>query len=152
VGFDSTKLETPTIVKSLGPEPTPLSRAAAKSQQVISNRQAYDSIYLNHKSWYDEKKFIVIDKNFEMMESDLLGQLRNNLDSKFNLTAIKNIKHVDQIDQTNINVKEMNFGSIHKVHPDTVEYKDKYVDNFSETNKPKVTSSDPYNEITGKRY
>ena len=124
-GFDTTKLDTPTFVKSLGPEPTPFSRAASKSQQVITNRQAYDSIYLNHKSWYDEKKFIVIDKNFEMMEKDLLGQLKNNLNAKLNFEANKDIKHIDEIDQTKINIKGMDFGSMHKINPETVEYKEK---------------------------
>jgi len=152
VELDTSKLESPTIVKSLGPDPTPTGRAAAKSQQTISNRQAYDSIYANHKSWYDEKRFVVIDKNFEMMEKDLLGQLKNNLEAKFNFGLTKNIKHVDEIDQHDINVKGMDLGSMHKVHPETVEYKDKYVNNYSATRKPKVTASDPYNEIFGGRF
>jgi hypothetical protein len=87
-----------------------------------------------------------------MMEKDLLGQLKNNLNAKLNFEANKDIKHIDEIDQTKINIKGMDFGSMHKINPETVEYKDKYVDNYLETNKPEVNSSDPYNEIYGKRY
>lgn len=111
---------------------------------------------MNHRSWYDDKRFIVIDKNFEMMEKDLLRQLKNNLDSKFNWSNAKNttdnnrqIKHVSEIDQSNINVN-MDFGSMHKIHPETVKFNDKYVDNYSENNKPTITASDPYNEIHGR--
>ena len=155
VGFDTSKLESPSIVKSLGPDPSPFGRAAGKSEQSISNKQAYDSIYPSHKSWYDEKRFIVIDKNFEMMEKNLLGQFKQNLDAKFDFAATKNVKHVDELDQNDIKVKGMDFGSMHKIHPDTVEYKDKYVDNYSSTKGqkgPKVTASDPYNEIFGGKY
>jgi hypothetical protein len=151
-GMDTSNFEAPSIVKSLGPDPSPFGRAAGKSPQNISNRQAFDSIYANHKSWYDDKKFIVIDKNFEMMEKDLLRQLKSNLDAKFDFSATKNIKHADEIDQHDINVRGMDFGSMHKIHPDTVEYKDKYVNNYSATRKPKVTASDPYNEIFGGKF
>lgn len=140
-------MESPSIVKSLGPDPNPFGKAAGKSPQNISNKQAYDSIYPNHKSWYDEKRFIVIDKNFEIMEKELLGQLKDNLDAKFNFQATKNIKHVDEIDQHDTKVHTMDLNSIHKVHPSTVEYKDKYVNNYSSTRQPKVSMSDPYNEI-----
>lgn len=145
-------MESPTIVKSLGPDETPFSRAAKQSQQSITNRQAYDSLYPNHKSWYDEKKFIVIDENFEMMERELLGKFKENLNAKFDFKLSKNVKHVDELDQNNLKVNSMDFGSMHKIHPATVEYKDKYVDNYSATNKPSVTASDPYNEIFGGRY
>ena len=145
-------MESPTIVKSLGPDPSPFGRAASKSEQSISNRQAYDSLYPNHKSWYDEKRFIVIDKNFEMMEKELLGKFKENLDAKFDYKLTKNVKHVDELDKHDIKVQGMDFGSIHKVHPDTVAYKDKYVDNYLSTKKPTVTSSVPYNETFGGRY
>jgi len=151
-GFDSTNLEAPQIVKSLGPDPSPFGRAASKSEQNISNKQAYDSIYPSHKSWYNEKKFIVIDKNFEMMEKELLGKFKENLDAKFDFQKTKNVKHVDELDQHDIKISGMDFGSMHKIHPDTVAVKDKYVDNFSATKKPTVTASDPYGEIFGGRY
>jgi hypothetical protein len=86
------------------------------------------------------------------MEKDLLSQLKKNLDEKLNFKSLKNIKHVDEIDKNNINIKGMDFESMHKIHPETVEYKDKYFDNYSKTDLPKVTSSDPYNEIFGGRY
>merc|ERR1711957_307738 len=153
-GLDTSKFEAPSIVKSLGPDPSPFGRAAGKSEQSISNRQAYDSIYPSHKSWYDEKKFVVIDKNFEMMEKELLGQFKQNLDAKFDFKASKNIKHVDELDQSDVKaqMKGMDFGSIHKINPETQVVKDKYVDNFSATKKPTVTSSDPYSEIFGGKY
>ena len=89
-----------------------------------------------------------------MMERDLLGQLKQNLEAKFDFKSAKKIKHVDEMDLSDVkaNMKGMDFGSMHKVHPDTVEYKDKYVNNYSATRKPKVTASDPYTEIHGGRY
>jgi len=86
------------------------------------------------------------------MEKELLGKFKENLNAKFDFQMTKNVKHVDELDQHDINVKGMDFGSIHKVHPDTVEYKDKYVDNYLSAKKPTVTRSDPYNEIFGGRY
>ena len=89
-----------------------------------------------------------------MMEKELLGQFKQNLDAKFDFKATKNVKHVDELDQSDMkqNVRGMDFGSIHKVHPDTVAVKDKYVDNFSATKRPTVTASDPYGEIFGGKY
>ena len=119
--------------------------------QIISNRQSYDSLYPNHKSWYDDKKFIVIDKNFEMMEKELLGKFKENLNSNFNLKVSKNVQHVDDLNKDNIKINSMNFESIHKINLDTVEFKDKYVDNYLSSDKPSVTLSDPYNQIFGGR-
>lgn len=89
------------------------------------------------------------------MEKDLLSKFKSNLDSKFNFQMTKNVKHVDELDKHDIKVQGMDFGSIHKVHPETVEYKDKYGnENYLMANgkKPTVTMSDPYGEIFGGRY
>ena len=88
------------------------------------------------------------------MEKELLGQFKQNLDAKFDFKATKNIKHVDELDQSDVKaqMKGMDFGSIHKINPETQVVKDKYVDNFSATKKPTVTSSDPYSEIFGGKY
>lgn len=138
------------MVKSLGyPEPfNVMDRVAAKSTQTISNRQAYDSLYPSHKSWYDEKKFIVLDKNFEDMENYLLKEFKHTLDNQFGFVQAKNIQHFDELDKSQINLKGIDFGAMPKVHPEAVEYKSKYSDNYT-AGKVKVTSSDPYKEIFG---
>lgn len=128
-----------------------MDRVAAKSTQTISNRQAYDALYPSHKSWYDEKKFVVLDKNFEDMENYLLKEFKQTLDNQFGFVKAKNIKHVDELDKSQINLKGIDFGAMPKVHPEAVENKSKYTDNFTAGN-VKVTSSDPYKEIFGQHY
>ena len=146
-------METPQIVKSLGSSDpfNVMDRVAAKSTQTISNRQAYDTLYTNHKSLYDEKKFVVLDKNFEDMENYLLKEFKNTLNNQFAFVQAKNIRHVDDLDKSQINLKGFDFGAMPKVHPEAVEYKSKYTDNFT-AGKVKVTSSDPYKEIFGGHY
>ena len=86
------------------------------------------------------------------MERELLGKFKENLNAKFDFKVSKNVNHVDELDHNNIRVNAMDFGSIHKIHPEAVEYKDKYLDTYSAGSKPSVTYSDPYNEIYGGRY
>ncbi len=146
-------LETPQMVKSLGyPESFDvMGRVASKSTQTISNRQAYDSIYPSHKSWYDEKKFVVLDKNFNDMENVLLGQFKDTLNKQFEFSTAKKITHVEEFDKNRINLSGMDFGAMHKVHPEAVKVNSKYTDNFNAEN-TKVTSSDPYKEVFGQHY
>jgi hypothetical protein len=142
-------LESPTIVKSLGyAEPFDvMGKVAGKSSQTISNRQAYDTLYPSHKSWYDEKKFVVLDKNFNDMENYLLNQFKETLNKQFDFKTAKNIKHVDELDKSQVNVN-IDFGAMPKVQPAAVQSNSKYTDNFTLQN-TKVTSSDPYREIFG---
>ena len=137
------------MVKTLGyADPfNVMDRVAVKSTQTISNRQAYDALYPSHKSWYNEKKFIVLDKNFEDMENNLLKGFKQSLDNQFGFVDTKKIKHVE-MNKSQINLKGIDFGAIPKVHPEAVQYKSKYTDNFT-AEKTKVTGSDPYKEIFG---
>ena len=82
------------------------------------------------------------------MERDLLGKFKDNLQEKFDFKATKNIKHVDEIDKTEVS-GDMNVDFLHKIHPDSVKVNDKYTDNYNlqAGQRPKVTMSDPYNEI-----
>jgi hypothetical protein len=146
-------LESPTIVKSLGyQEPfNVMDRVASQSSQTISNRQAYDSMYPSHKSWYDEKKFVVLDKNFDDMQNFLLKQFKDTLNKQFDYSATKNIQHVEELDKNQINVSGMDFGAMPKVHSEAVKVNSKYANNFTAEN-TKVTSSDPYKEIFGNHH
>jgi len=146
-------LESPTIVKSLGyGDPFDvMGRVASKSTQTISNRQAYDAIYPSHQSWYDEKKFVVLDKNFNDMEGYLLNQFKDTLNKQFDFSQTKNIKHVDELDKSQVNVSGVDFSTIPKVQPAAAQVNSKYVNNFTLEN-TKVTSSDPYREIFGNHY
>lgn len=143
-------MESPTIVKSLGyQDPFDIqSRVAAKSSQTISNRQAYDALYPSHKSWYDEKRFVVLDKNFNEVENYLLGQFKDTLSRQFDYTTAKNIKHVDELDKNQIKMSGMDFGAMPKVRSEGVRVNSKYTDNFT-TQNTRITASDPYNEIFG---
>ena len=125
-----------------------MGRVADKSSQSISNRQAYDALYPSHKSWYDEKKFVVLDKNFNDMENFLLNQFKDTLNKQFDYSKTKNIKHVDDLDKNQLNIAGMDFGAMPKVNRDSVQVGSKYANNFTAEN-TKVTSSDPYKEIFG---
>lgn len=146
-------LESPTIVKTLGyQEPFDvMGRVASQSTQSISNKQAFDSLYPSHKSWYDEKKFIVLDKNFNDMENYLLGQFKNTLNKQFDYSATKKIMHVDELDKNQIKLSGMDLGAMPKVHSEAVKVNSKYDNNFTAEN-TKVTSSDPYKEIFGNHH
>jgi len=146
-------LETPQIVKSLGyNEPFDvMGRVAERSSQSITNRQAYDALYPSHKSWYDEKKFVVLDKNFNEMENYLLNQFKDTLNKQFDYSKTKNIKHVDELDKGQLNVSGMDFGAMPRVRSEAVKSNSKYSDNFTAEN-TKVTTSDPYKEIFGNNY
>jgi len=128
-----------------------MGRVASQSTQSISNRQAYDSLYPSHKAWYDEKKFVVLDKNFNDMENYLLNQFKDTLNKQFDYSTTKNIKHVDELDKNQIKVSGMDFGAMPKVHSEAVKVNSKYANNFTAEN-TKVTASDPYKEIFGNHY
>lgn len=141
-------IESPQIVKTLGYQApfNVMNKVAAGSQQTISNRQAYDVLYPNHQSWYDEKKFIVLDKNFEEYENYILKDFKQALDRQFDYTQTKNIQHVDELDKTQIKVNGLDFGRIPKISNEVLENKSKYTDNYK-AGSVKVTSSNPYGEI-----
>lgn len=128
-----------------------MDRVAAKSTQTISNRQAYDALYPNHQSWYDEKRFVVLDKNFQEMENYLLGEFKQALNKEFAFNETKKITHVDEIDKSKINLKNINFDAMPRVRPEAVQYKSKYVDNY-QAGQVQLTTSDPYKEIFGNNY
>lgn len=125
-----------------------MGRVARKSSQAISNRQAYDALYPRQQSWYDEKKFVVLDKNFQDIETNLLGKFKQAINKEFGFTEAKKTFNIDEMDISKVNLKNMNFEALQKIRTETVQPKSKYVDNYT-TDQNQVISSNPYNEIFG---
>jgi hypothetical protein len=99
-------MEAPIIVKSIDRGITSMRQdawngAVAKTPQSISNRQAYDLMYPTHKSYYDDKRFYIFDKNYDLMEKALVDTFERAVDSSL---KNKNMKSVDEIADKKINV------------------------------------------------
>jgi hypothetical protein len=127
-----------------------MDKVAQRTSQTITNTQAYDILYPSHKSWYDEKKFVVLDKNFNDMENFLLNQFKDSLNKQFDYSTTKNIKHVDELDRSQIHLSTMDFNAMPKVDSEAVKANPKYENNYTLEN-TKVTASDPYKEIFSNR-
>jgi hypothetical protein len=105
IQVDESKMEAPIIVKSINRGITSMkedawNQAVGMTPQSISNRQAYDLFYPNHKSYYEDKKFFIFDKNYNQMEKALVDTFERAVDSSIN----KNIKHVDELRDPKLNV------------------------------------------------
>ncbi len=141
-------MESPMIVKSLGyKNPFDVKdRIAQTRQQVLTNREAYDLVYPNHRSYYDDKRFVVLDSHFEDTEKYLLNQLKSTLDEKLDYQKMAKITHVEDLDKSEIKLRDMNLqNSAPFVHPDVVATNMRMPSYTYD--KPNVTSSDPYVEI-----
>jgi len=108
-------MEAPTIVKSINRGVTSMSedaynKAIGKTPQTASNRQAYDIMYPNHKSYYKDKRFFIFDKNYDKMEKSLIDTFENAVDTS--LHNKHKIIHVDEIEDKIINV---NYDNIPRV-------------------------------------
>jgi hypothetical protein len=141
-------MESPMIVKSLGyKNPFDIKdRIAQNRNQVLTNREAYDLVYPDHRSFYDDKRFIVLDRAFEDNEKYLLNQLKSTLDEKLDYGKMAKITHVDELDKSEIKLRHLNLqNNAPFVHPDAVATTMRMPTTIDP--QPKVTSSDPYVEI-----
>lgn len=120
-----------------------LDRVASESTPTVKNEQAYNAIYSSHKDWYDEKKYKVIDENFNTMENRLLNIFQETLDEGLDKNYARNIRHADKFDIDRLDVKNIDFRDIPRVNPNL--FKGENYNHYD----TKVTTSDPYNEIFG---
>ena len=147
-------MEVPTIVKSLG-SPAPFNveeRVANTLDQTITNRQAYDLIYPSHEAYYKDKRFVVLDKNFNQVEDYLLNQFKSAIDSAVDYGANSKLESVEHFDKSKINLRGMNLqNGAPFIHPDAVANSIKY-DEGQDLKDPnvRITASDPYHTIFGK--
>ena len=146
-------MESPTIIRSLGnAQPFDVNKKVAdRSTQTISNKESYDALYPSHSSWYDEKKFVVLDKHFDDVENYLLKDFKEALNKHLDFSQTKNIQHVDDLDKTQIKLSGLEYGNMPKFNAQALESKSKYTDNFT-AGQVKVSSSNPYGEIFGGKY
>ena len=77
-------------------------QAVGKTKQTVTNRQAYDVVYPNHKAYYEDKKWFVFDKNYKQMEKALVNTFEEAVD---NSLKNPNLKDVDDIKEKKISVK-----------------------------------------------
>jgi hypothetical protein len=140
-------------VKSLG-SPAPFNlqdRLANQMEQTITNRQAYDLLYPTHESYYNDKKFLVLDRNFNQVEDYLLNQFKQTIDSAIDYNSNSKLEHVDNFNKNSVNLQGMNLqNNAPFIDPQAVATNIKYdqVNGFNDPN-VKVTSSDPYHTIFG---
>lgn len=144
-------LETPTIVKSLGYENefNVNNRVAQQMSQTITNRQAFDLVYPTHRDYYNDKRFVVFDDNFNKVEDYLLNQFKSAIDTAFDYNANKNLVHVEDFNKNTVNPKAINFGNAPLINRDAVKTNIKYSDYSPVNSNTKVSSSDPYGTIFG---
>jgi hypothetical protein len=138
-------LEAPTIVKSLGyRDPFDVKDRVAQSRdQVLTNRETYDIVYPDHRSYYNDKRFIVLDKAFNDTEEYLLKELKQTLDMKLDYNANAKLVHVDDLDRSKIDLNGLNLQPRAPfVHPEAVATSIRYDSKTDPA--PKITSSDPY--------
>jgi hypothetical protein len=141
------KMESPMIVKSLGVKnPFDIKdRIAQTRDQVLTNREAYDIVYPDHRSYYDDKRFIVLDRHFEDTEKYLLNELKSAIDEKLDYQKMAKLVHVDDLDKSQIKVRDMNIQSNAPFVPKEAVATDMRMPDKNDA--PKVTSSDPYVDI-----
>lgn len=145
-------MEAPTIVKSLGYE-APFNvgqRVAQQMDQSITNRQAYDLLYPTHKSYYNDKRFIVFDRNFNQVESYLLNQFKSAIDSAIDYSANSKLERVEDFNKSKVNLRGMHLQqNAPMINREAVETSMKYDTLNNNVQGLKVTSSDPYGTIFG---
>jgi hypothetical protein len=122
-----------------------LGRVASKVNPTVSNEQAYNAIYSSHKDWYDEKKYKVIDTNFNKMESTLLNEFEATLEKGLDKKTAGDLLHAEKFDKDQFDHKNIGFTKVPQVKPEYIKGSNY---NPSVT---KVTTSDPYNEIFGNK-
>ena len=139
-------METPQIVRSLGfgKRFNVEDRVAQKNQQLVTNKEAFDIIYDNHRDYYRDKTFTIIDKNFENTEKYLLDGFRKSLDKT--LSFDKNLKHVDEVKiPRDLGV---DFNDKPSIHPGGVMTALNYENIQTDKNVKKIRA-DPYGAIFG---
>jgi hypothetical protein len=120
-----------------------LDRVAKKVNPTVSNQEAYNAIYPSHKSWYDEKKYKVLDENFMIMEKSLLNAFQDTLDKGFDKEKSKTLTHAEDFDRSQFDINSIDFSKVPSVNPRLIKGDDY---NLGDT---RITTSDPYNEIFG---
>lgn len=110
-------MEAPKIVKSIHRGITSMSedawnQAVGKTPQTMSNRQAFDVVYPDHKSFYADKQFFIFDRNYEKMQKALVHTFEKAVDDSLNKGHTKLFESVDQFGDAKINV---DFGGVPKV-------------------------------------
>ena len=110
-------MEAPKIVKSIHRGITSMredawNQAVGKTPQTMSNRQAFDVMYPDHKSFYADKQFFIFDRNYEKMQKALVKTFERAVDNSLNHGHKKLIESVDEIRDTKLNV---DFGDIPRV-------------------------------------
>ena len=122
-----------------------LGRVASKANPTVSNEQAYNAVYSSHKNWYDEKKYKVIDTNFNKMENSLLNEFEATLEKGLDKKNSGNLKHAENFDKDQFDVNNIGFKNVPNVNSQLIKG-DTYNPSLT-----KVTTSDPYNEIFGNK-
>lgn len=102
-------MEAPIIVKSIGRGVTSAreeawNRAVGMTPQAISNTQAFNVMYPTHKSYYDDKKFFVFDKNYETMEKALVSTFEDAVDASLKNPDLKDVDDIKRpLPKLNVN-------------------------------------------------
>lgn len=120
-----------------------LGRVAGKTNPTVKNSEAYNAVYSSHKDWYDEKKYKVFDTNFSKMENSLLNEFQETLDNGLDKKTAMNLKHAENFDKSQFDVKNIGFSRVPRVVPKLIKG-----DNYNHAT-TKVTTSDPYNQLFG---
>lgn len=144
-----TNLETPTIVSSLGyGDRFNVKRRVAQTQeQRISQLQAYDVLYKNHRDYYDkDKKLYIYDTHFEETEKYLIGKFADAI--KKGVEWDSNLKHVDEYRG---NKKNIDLSNSPRYNPDAAKTSLNYGELNTKNSNVKVTTSDPYSDMFGSR-
>jgi hypothetical protein len=77
-------------------------RLANQIEQTITNRQAYDLLYPNHESYYNDKKFLVLDRNLNQVEDYLLNQFKQTIDSVIDYNSNSKLVQVEILDKSKV--------------------------------------------------
>jgi len=124
-------------------------RTAQYLDQQRSNKDAFDLIYPTHRAYYNDKRFIVFDKNFDKVEQNLLTSFQNTIGGAVNFPDNAVLVHARDFDKNRVNFAPVNAelqNSAPFIHPKVIASNIRY-DPIGENTK--VTSSDPYASIFG---
>lgn len=143
------------MVKSLGYENqfNVDNRVAQQMSQTITNKQAFDLVYPTHREYYNDKRFVVFDDNFNRVEEYLLNQFKSTIDSAFNYNSNQNLVDVKDFNKNSINLRNVDFkNNAPLINKEAVQTNLKYSEyQLSDPNKTKISSSDPYGTIFGNK-
>jgi hypothetical protein len=123
-------------------------KIAEKYDQTISGKQSFDVLYPDHKTYYNDKRVIIFDKNFKEVENYFLNDFKNTIDMAIDYSKNKNLQRAEDFKSASIDLKGLDFGNPPYIKAELPSPSQiKYGETFKKDPNMHVSYTDPYHQI-----